>query len=95
MEVSIRPAEDGKHKYTAIFSNPKETIHFGDIKYQDYTQHKNPLRARAYALRHRKREDWVSSPRSAGALSFWLLWSSPNFKNNLKNFAKKFNLTLV
>lgn len=94
MEVSIRPAEDGKHKYTAVFSNPKQTIHFGDIHYQDYTQHKNLLRAKMYANRHHKNENWTN-PRTAGALSYWLLWSSPDFKTNLKHFAKKFNLNIV
>jgi hypothetical protein len=93
MEFSISPAEDGKHKFTALFSNPKQTIHFGDINYQDLTQHKNPIRAKQYAARHRKREDW-SNPRSAGALSYWILWSSPNLKANIANFAKRFNLTL-
>lgn len=92
--MEIKRADDGKHKYTAIFSDPKQTIHFGDINYQDYTQHKNPLRAKAYKTRHRAREDWYSSPRSAGALSYWLLWSSPNFSHNLKAFARRFNLSL-
>ncbi len=93
MKLHIRPANDGKHKYTAIFSDPKETIHFGDIQYQDYTQHKNPLRARMYVNRHRKREHWDTA-RTAGSLSYWLLWSSPNFESNLKHFAERFNLTL-
>jgi len=92
--MEIKRADDGKHKYTAIFSDPKQTIHFGDINYQDYTQHKNLLRAKNYVNRHRKNEDWFSSPRSKGALSFWLLWSSPNFSNNLKAFSRRFNLDI-
>lgn len=91
--MEIKRAEDGKHKYTATFSDPKQTIHFGDINYQDYTQHKNLLRAKAYVNRHRKNEDWFN-PRTAGALSFWLLWSSPNFSNNLKAFSRRFNLDI-
>lgn len=93
MEIRIVPADDEKHKYTAIFSNPKQTIHFGDIHYQDYTQHKNPIRQKQYISRHRKREDW-NDPRTAGALSYWILWSSPNLNNNIENFAKRFNLIL-
>jgi hypothetical protein len=91
--MEIRNAEDGKHKYTAIFSNPKQTIHFGDINYQDYTQHKNLLRAKSYVNRHSKNEDW-NNPRTAGALSYWLLWHSPSFSNNLKTFSKRFKIPI-
>ena len=38
---SIKPANDGKHKYTAVFSDPKKTTHFGAIGYTDFTKSKD------------------------------------------------------
>ena len=90
----IRPADDGMHKFTATFSNPRKTVHFGNIKYEDYTEHRNALRAHSYVTRHRSREHW-NDPRTAGALAYWLLWRSPDLEHNITEFERRFNLSVV
>ena len=39
--VSMKPATDGKHKYTAVFdTNGKtKTTHFGSVGYKDFIQY--------------------------------------------------------
>jgi hypothetical protein len=92
MSVSITPANDGVHKYTAVFTTPTQTIHFGAKDYEDYTQHHNPIRKRYYISRHQRNEDWTN-PRTAGALSRWILWETPHLQTNIRKFKERFNLS--
>jgi hypothetical protein len=90
----IEPATDGKHKYVGIFE--KEDGHvtkipFGAKGYEDLTTHKNVLRRQRYIARHKAREDW-KNPMSAGALSRWILWETPELEKNIRIFKQKFNL---
>jgi hypothetical protein len=90
--VSIKPATDGKHKYTALFTDPKKTTHFGAAGYDDFLKTKDVNKREAYLARHKARENW-SDPTTAGALSRYLLWgSSSSLKQNITEFKKKFNL---
>ena len=89
--VSIKPANDGKHKYTAIFSDPKKTTHFGALGYDDFTKTKDVAQKEAYLARHKKRENW-DMPTSAGALSRWILWNEPTLRASIADFKKRFNL---
>lgn len=93
MKFHIEPATD-KHKYVGVFE--KEDGHitripFGARGYEDMTTHKNGLRRLKYIARHKTREDW-KNPMSAGALSRWILWETPNLETNVKLFKDKFNL---
>jgi len=53
MITSVIPANDGKHKYIAIFSNGKH-VKFGAYGMSDYTLHKDKDRRERYRARHRK-----------------------------------------
>ena len=93
MKFHLEKATD-KHKYVGVFE--KEDGHitripFGARGYEDMTTHKNNLRRLRYIARHKTREDW-KSPMSAGALSRWILWETPNLETNVKLFKQKFNL---
>jgi hypothetical protein len=89
--VSIKPANDGKHKYTAVFSDPKKTTHFGALGYDDFTKTKDVTQKEAYLARHKKKENW-DMPTSAGALSRWILWNEPSLRASIADFKKRFNL---
>ena len=96
--VIINKATDGKHKYTAVFSDPKKTTQFGQAGANDYLIYSKQSKTIAdekrklYLARHEKRETW-SDPTSAGSLSRYLLWGdSSSLKQNITDFKKRFNL---
>ena len=96
--ISITKATDGKHKYTALFGEPKKTTHFGQAGANDYLIYSKVSKAIAdekrklYLARHEKRETW-SDPTTAGSLSRYLLWgSSSSLKQNIMEFKNRFNL---
>lgn len=93
--VSLTRSDIAGKKYKAVFMTNEgrsKTIHFGASSYQDYTQHHDASRRKAYILRHRSREDW-SIPDTAGSLSYHLLWgSSTSFRDNLAAYRRKFNV---
>ena len=89
--VSITKATDGKHKYTAVFAEPRKTVHFGQAGASDYTINKDEQRKENYISRHKSRENW-NDPTTAGALAYHLLWSEKSFKTALSKFKKRFNL---
>jgi len=92
--LSVKPANDGVHKYVATFATPdgkEKTTKFGAQGYQDYRQHRSEMRKQAYLKRHRRNENW-EDPTTAGSLSRWLLWSEPTLEASIKKFKQKFNL---
>jgi len=76
----------------AVFENPKKTIHFGAAGMSDYPQNKDDARKKRYLDRHRKNEDW-SNPRTAGALSRWILWNKPTRRASIADFKRRFSLS--
>ena len=95
--VSITKSTDGKHKLTAVFSDPKKTVHFGAKGYNDFTiywQESKELaetKKAAYLARHKVNEKF-NSPTTAGALSRWILWNRPTISESITDFKKRFNL---
>lgn len=88
--MEIKPSTREGKKYMAIFSNPKKTIHFGAKGMDDYTLTHDKEQQEKYLKRH-AREDW-NNPRTAGALSRWILWNTTSLNNNIKLFKQKFKL---
>jgi len=77
-------------KYLIITPDGKN-INFGDNRYFDYTQHKDPSRKQLYLNRHKKRENWTN-PNTAGFWSRWLLWNKPDIRESIKDIQEKFNI---
>jgi len=76
-------------KYRAVFSDGKK-IDFGATGYTDYTLSGDKEKRARYLTRHRGNESW-NNPRSAGALSRWILWGdSTSIQQNLASFKSKF-----
>jgi hypothetical protein len=88
MLVRLEAARDGKHKWIAHFANGRKT-RFGDIKYEDYTQHRDMERRRLYRLRNAKHLD-TRDPYRAGYLSYWILWNTTDIDTNVREYNKRF-----
>jgi hypothetical protein len=92
MLVEIKPSTIEGKKYTAVFSNPKKTVHFGQKNADDYTLSKNKEQRERYRTRHKKDLE-TNDPRRAGFLSYYLLWGdSTSLQTNIRNYKSKFNL---
>lgn len=96
MKFNLIRSPNPDKKWRAIFTDEdgKEThTDFGSAGMSDYTIHKDKLRRARYLARHRARETW-SNPKTAGALSRWLLWGdSTSIETNVRAFRRKFLLT--
>jgi hypothetical protein len=58
---------------------------------EDYTQNKDATRKERYLERHRRNENW-SDYKSAGALSWWILWNKPSLRASLADYKRRFGL---
>ena len=93
--VVKKSTKPGK-KYMAIFTRDNgrtKTTHFGASGMSDYTIHKDKERRARYRSRHKKDLSTGDYMR-AGFLSYYLLWGeSTSFRENLKSYKKRFNLS--
>lgn len=77
-----------RYKLRAEWSDGSHTD-FGATGYSDFTIHKDVERRRLYRMRHAR--DRITEPRTAGALSWHLLWGdSTRLLANLRAFRSKF-----
>lgn len=88
--VKIVKSPNKLKKYRAYFSDGKHTD-FGATGYSDFIKHKNPERKKRYISRHISRENW-KAPKTAGALSLYILWNKPTFRASVADYKKRFNL---
>ena len=89
MEVVITKSSKENKKFDAVVNGSK-TVSFGDSSYQDYRQHKDPIRREAYIKRHSK-EDWSKSNIASPAwMSRYTLWEKPTLKGAVDNANKKY-----
>ena len=78
-------------KWRAVFNDGTHTD-FGAAGMDDYTKTHDTEQRIRYLMRHRKNEDW-NNPKSAGALSRWILWGdSTSIAENLRAFKLRFHL---
>jgi len=92
--MHLENANDGKHKYRAVFKDGTSTL-FGAKGYKDYTIYygedttRAMLKKASCLSRHNTTENW-SDPKSAGALSRWILWSKPTVESGLLAYKRRF-----
>ena len=104
--VYLYTTDKAKKKFSAFFPTSKKVIHFGQKPYRDYTlmndkksTHYLPSKndrdkvKEAYQARHKS--DNLDDPETAGALSMFILWSSPTLRGGMRNYAKKFSYKVV
>lgn len=82
-------------KLRAYFSDGTHTD-FGAKGMQNYggvgkERHLDKERKKRYISRHKSRENW-NSPKTAGALSRWILWNKTTLKKSISDYKKKFKL---
>jgi hypothetical protein len=94
-KVVIKKSTKADKKMMAIFtdcqSGRDKTIHFGAKGMSDYTIHKDDERKKRYINRHKSNENW-NNPKTAGALSRWILWNKPSLRASITSYKKKFHL---
>ncbi len=96
--ISIKKSPKKDKKYVASFCKNgriKQT-HFGAKGYQNYggvgkARHLSKERKKRYISRHKSRENW-RDPTSAGALSRYILWGKPSFRDSVSSFKRRFGL---
>ena len=92
---TIRKSHKKEKKFDAVFVYPdghQKVVPFGQRGYSDFTKHKDKTRKARYLKRHSGMGEHWNKPDTPGALSKWILWNKPSFKESLKDFKKKFQL---
>lgn len=93
--VSVTNSTKPNKKLMAKFKNKKtgreSLTHFGARGMDDYTKTKDKAQRERYRSRHRG--DNLTNPRSAGSLSWNILWgNSTSKRENIASFKRKFRL---
>jgi hypothetical protein len=88
--LSVKKSTAKNKKYTAIFDDGTST-HFGLQGSSTYIDHKDDKKKDAYIARHKVNENW-NDPKSAGYLSYYLLWNKTTLSASIADFKKRFNL---
>ena len=93
--LSIKPSTKSGKKLMATFkdkeSGRESVTHFGAKGYKDWTAGATPEQKKNYRSRHRG--DNLTNPRSAGALSYYILWGASKSKRaNIASYKRKFGL---
>jgi hypothetical protein len=93
--VSVKPATNGKNKYTAQFlqdNGRTKTTHFGAKGMDDYTIKGDKEQRERYRQRHKK-DLSTKDPTRAGFLSYYILWGdSTSIAENIRSFKSRFSL---
>lgn len=96
MNINFYPSTKANKKYTVYITDcpaircEHHTIHFGDSKYSDYTQHHDKERRNRYIERHQTREDWRNY-RTPGFWARWVLWNQSTIYEGLKEVSEYLN----
>jgi hypothetical protein len=89
--MRLIPSQVEGKKWRAEFDDGTHTD-FGAAGYDDYTKTHDTEQRLRYLIRHRKNEDW-NNPKSAGALSRWILWGDhTSIAENLAAYKRRFHL---
>ncbi len=102
----IYKSNKSNKKWAAFFPDSKKVIHFGQKPYRDFTLMNDKKSVhylsskkdrdsvkKAYQARHAN--DNLDNPESAGALSWFILWTAPTLKGGIRNYAREYNLRVI
>ena len=92
--ISIRKSRKAEKKYDAVFERDgrEKVVSFGAAGMSNYTKHKNSTRKQRYIRRHTGKGEKWSQPDTPGALSRWILWNKPSFKDSVADFRRRFGV---
>ena len=95
MKVKFTKLNNNAKKYKAEFfdrNNKKiKTTRFGASGYLDRTIGATQDQRDRYRKRHRN--DKINDKFSSGALSYHVLWDTKSFRENVRRYKKRFNLS--
>ena len=70
----------------------EKIVSFGAAGMSNYTKHKNATRKQRYIRRHSGMGENWAQPDTPGALSRWILWNKPSFRDSVADYKRRFNL---
>jgi hypothetical protein len=74
-DIIFLPSDKPSKKYKIFDPNKKEYIYFGDMRYTDYTKHKDKKRKKNYLKRSSNiKGNWKEDKYSPNNLSREILW---------------------
>ena len=92
--IKLSKSKRKNKKWTIIMNEMLH--HFGDSRYEDFTEHQNDKRKSSYLARHSVREDWThTGVHTSGFWSRWLLWNKPSIKESIKDIEKRFDIKVI
>lgn len=92
---TIRRSHRPDKKWDAVFEYPDghtKTVPFGARGMSDFTKHKDKTRKQRYLNRHAGMGENWKKPDTPGALSRWILWGKPSFRESVADFRKRFGV---
>jgi hypothetical protein len=91
---TIRRSHRPEKKYDAVFirDGREKVVPFGAAGMSNYTKHKNATRKKRYISRHSGMGENWQKPDTPGALSRWVLWNKPSFRDSVADFKRRFKL---
>jgi hypothetical protein len=90
--ISIRKSRKAEKKYDAVFeqNGREKVVSFGAAGMSNYTKHKNATRKQRYIRRHTGKGERWEKPDTPGALSRWILWNKPSFRESVADYKRRF-----
>lgn len=74
-DANLSVSRTKNKKYDIFNPSTGKYVPFGDIRYEDYTKHQDPVRRQAYLKRATKiKGDWILDRYSPNALAINILW---------------------
>jgi pyruvate formate-lyase activating enzyme-like uncharacterized protein len=74
-DIKVHLSNRKNKKYMVLNPKINKMVHFGDIRYEDYTKHKDLERKDAYLARASKiKGNWIFDRYSSNNLAIHLLW---------------------
>ena len=71
----LKISEEKNKKYQVLNPATNKYVSFGDIRYEDYTKHQDPIRRQSYLKRATKiKGDWKLDKYSPNSLAINILW---------------------
>jgi hypothetical protein len=91
---TIRRSHRAEKKYDAVFekNGREKVVSFGAAGMSNYTKHKNVTRKGRYLRRHTGKGEKWGQPDTPGALSRWILWNKPSFRDSVADYKRRFGL---
>ena len=92
---TIRRSHKPEKKWDAVFdrNGHEKVVPFGAAGASNYTKHKDATRKQRYIRRHSGMGESWNKPDTPGALSRWILWNKPSFRESVADYKRRFGFS--